>query len=267
MAAGMFRHKVLSMKKEMTDFAVVAKREYGDMYFSLTLQHPDRLPEIAAGQFVEVLVEDEPAVMLRRPLSVHDIYPEGNTLTLLIQKVGRGTRRLARLTPGDRLNLLLPLGNRFSTEGSNVLLVGGGAGIAPLLLLGRQFAAKGVRPTFLLGGRTEALVPARDLFLPLGTLAISTDDGTLGEKGLVTENSVFARPYDHIYTCGPTPMMKAVARHAHAAGIPCEVSLESLMACGLGACLCCVVKTDQGHKRVCTEGPVFNINQLTQWMA
>lgn len=258
---------MLAMKKEMTDFTVTAKRKYGEMYFSLTLQHPSVLPAVAAGQFVEVLVENEPRVMLRRPFSIHDADAQGNTLTLLIQKVGCGTRRLALLEEGDRLNMILPLGNSFGTEGKNVLLVGGGAGIAPLLLLGRQFSAKGVRPTILLGGRTESLVPARELFEPLGKLAISTEDGSLGERGLVTTNSVFGMPYDHIYTCGPTPMMKAVARHARKQNIPCEASLENMMACGVGACLCCVVETDQGHRRVCKEGPVFDINNLTKWMA
>ncbi|MDY5968792.1 MAG: dihydroorotate dehydrogenase electron transfer subunit [Bacteroidales bacterium] len=251
----------------MTNFSVVATQKYGEAYFLLILRHPATLPAVEAGQFVEVLVENEPNVMLRRPFSIHDVDAKSNTLSLLLQTVGHGTHRLSLLKTGDELNLILPLGNSFSTKGNDVLLVGGGAGIAPLLLLGRQFAAKGVRPTFLLGGRTASLVPARESFEPLGTLAISTEDGSLGEKGLVTDHSVFTMSYDHIYACGPTPMMKAVARYARKNNIFCEVSLENLMACGVGACLCCVVETDQGHRRVCHEGPVFDINHLTKWMA
>lgn len=254
------------MEKEITDFRVLAKECYGEAYFVLTLQHPGVLPQIVPGQFAEVLVEDEPKVMLRRPISIHDVDEERNTLKLLVQTVGNGTRRLSRLQVGDRLNLLLPLGRGFEAEGSHVLLAGGGAGSAPLLLLARAFARRGVQPVVLLGGRTAALIPVRAPFEELGVLACATEDGTLGERGMITQHSLFSQTYDHIYTCGPTPMMQAVARHAWQQGIPCHVSLENMMACGLGACLCCVTETDHGHKCVCKEGPVFNICDLQKWM-
>lgn len=254
------------MKKHITDFKVVAKHVHGEHYFSLVLQHPDTMPEIAAGQFVEVAVEGCREVMLRRPISIHDVNYEDNTLTLLVQKVGKGTRHLATLEAGDRLNLVYPLGKGFSLEGEKVLLVGGGAGTAPLLYLAKKMMAKGVRPTILLGGRTAELIPVQDPFKSYGVLCIATDDGTLGEKGMVTQHSAFAKDYDHIYTCGPTPMMKAVARYALEKGIDCEVSLENMMACGVGACLCCVVDTDGGHQCVCKEGPVFNATKLTKWL-
>ena len=98
-------------------------------------------------------------------------------------------------------------------------------------------------------------------------VGFATEDGSLGEKGLVTQHSLFTADYDHIYTCGPTPMMKAVARYALDKGIECEVSLENMMACGVGACLCCVVDSDEGHKCVCKEGPVFNAKKLTKWIS
>lgn len=236
------------------------------MYFSLVLQHPERLPEIAAGQFVEVEVPGNKQVMLRRPISIHDVDIANNTLTLLVQVVGKGTRTLASLNVGDSLNLVYPLGHGFSLEGKKVLLVGGGAGIAPLLHLSKCLAAKGIRPTILLGGRTAALIPVQKEFEPYGTIGFATEDGSLGEKGLVTQHSLFSADYDHIYTCGPTPMMKAVARYAMEKGIECEVSLENMMACGIGACLCCVVDSDEGHKCVCKEGPVFNAKRLTNWI-
>lgn len=254
------------MKKYITDFKIINKHVYNEMYFSLTLQHPDQLPSIAAGQFVEIEVPGNKHVMLRRPISIHDVDTDNNTLTLLVQVVGKGTRTLSQLQVGDTLNLVYPLGHGFSLDGEKVLLVGGGAGIAPLLHLSKRLANKGIHPTILLGGRTAALIPVQKEFEPYGTVAFATEDGSLGEKGMVTRHSMFSISYDHIYTCGPTPMMKAVARHALANGIECEVSLENMMACGIGACLCCVVDCDAGHKCVCKEGPVFNAKQLTNWI-
>ena len=252
--------------KEMTDFTIVGRETYGDAYFTLTLQHPQTLPPIAAGQFVEVAVRDCNEVLLRRPISIHDVDTTHNTLTLLIQIVGKGTRKLATLQVGDTLNLVYPLGHGFSLQGERPLLVGGGAGIAPLLHLAKCYNERGIRPTILLGGRTERLIPVRDAFMPYGTLLLTTDDGTLGEKGMVTQHSRFNDGYDHICCCGPTPMMWAVGRHALQHDIPCELSLENMMACGIGACLCCVVKSDDGHLCVCKEGPVFEATRLTQWV-
>ena len=254
------------MKKFITDFTIKRKIVYNDKYFSLVLQHPTTLPEIEAGQFVEVEVPGNKQVMLRRPISIHDVDNDNNTMTLLIQVAGKGTRTLSQMKEGDTLNLVYPLGHGFSQVGSNDLLVGGGAGIAPLLHLSKCLKAKGVKTTILLGGRTESLIPVRDEFAPYGTVGFSTEDGSLGEKGLVTQHSLFSANYDHICTCGPTPMMKAVARYAMEKGIDCELSLENMMACGVGACLCCVVDSDQGHKCVCKEGPVFDVTKLAGFL-
>jgi dihydroorotate dehydrogenase electron transfer subunit len=116
----------------------------------------------------------------------------------------------------------------------------------------------------LFGARNAEGIHLLEEFKKLGTVEIITDDGSLGEKGLITAHSIFNRigEYDKIFVCGPEPMMKAVARKASEAGLECEVSLENTMACGIGACLCCVTDTKEGHKCVCTEGPVFNSNQL-----
>ena len=254
--------------KEIHDFIVIERRQRGDRYFTLVLRHGGTMQKVAPGQFVEVLVEGEPGVMLRRPISVHDVDEAAGTMSLLIQVVGKGTRRLSQLAVGDRLNVVYPLGHGFSTElpaSSKALLVGGGAGIAPLLHLSKVLKASGVDNTILLGGRTESLIPVRDEFLPFGNLCLATDDGSLGHKGLVVSHPAFEQSYDMIYTCGPTPMMKAVARSAAERGIRCEVSLENMMACGVGACLCCVTDTDQGHRCVCKEGPVFDINTMKKW--
>ena len=256
--------------KEIHDFRVLALHRHGEHYFTLVLRHNPLcpMPAVAPGQFVEVKVDGEPDVMLRRPISVHDVDPDAGTLSLLIQVVGKGTRRLAALQPGDRLNIVYPLGHGFSVDmpaGNRALLVGGGAGIAPLYYLSKALKAKGVDCTILLGGRTADLIPVRDEFRPYGSLCLATDDGSLGHKGLVTSHPAFAENYDIIYTCGPTPMMKAVARSAAERNIRCEVSLENMMACGVGACLCCVTDTDQGHRCVCKDGPVFDISTMKKW--
>ncbi|MBP5327257.1 MAG: dihydroorotate dehydrogenase electron transfer subunit [Bacteroidales bacterium] len=254
------------MKKHITDFKIVKKKVYNATYFALTLQHPSTLPEIEAGQFVEVEIPGNKHVMLRRPISIHDVDSEKSQLTLLVQVVGKGTKTLSQMEEGETLNLVYPLGRGFSQEGKEVLLVGGGAGIAPMLHLSKCLSAKGTHCTILLGGRSATMIPVQEEFRPYGDVYFATEDGSLGEKGLVTQHSVFGAEYDHIYTCGPTPMMKAVARHAMEKGIECEVSLENMMACGVGACLCCVVDSDEGHKCVCKDGPVFNAKRLTNWI-
>ncbi len=250
--------------KEMTNFKVVDRQQLGKQYFTLTLEHPGKMEKIEAGQFVEVEVAGAKDVFLRRPISIHDV--EDNRIKLLVQVVGKGTRKLAELKTGDTVNVIYPLGHGFSVTGQRPLLVGGGAGIAPLLHLAKSYNAKGVRPTILLGGRTAELIAVKEEFREYGELLFATEDGSLGEKGLVTQHSRFAGDYDHICCCGPTPMMKAVARYAREKGTSCEVSLENMMACGVGACLCCVCDTDEGHKCVCKEGPVFDIRKMTKWM-
>ena len=254
--------------KEIHDFTIVERRQHGDHYFSLVLRHGGTQQPIVPGQFVEVRVDGCHEVMLRRPISIHDVDAEANTLNLLIQTVGNGTRRLSELQVGDKLNLVYPLGHGFTTDlpsGSHALLVGGGAGIAPLLHLSKVLKTKGIKCTILLGGRTAELIPVRDEFLPYGEVLIATDDGSLGHHGIVTTHPAFLNAYDMIYTCGPTPMMKAVAHSAAERNIRCEVSLENMMACGVGACLCCVTDTDQGHRCVCKDGPVFDISTMHKW--
>ncbi len=142
------------------------------------------------------------------------------------------------------------------------MLIGGGVGVAPLLYLGRKLKETGHCVEFLLGARSGADILEMEQFEEVGRVHISTEDGSLGEKGLVTQHSALNENIDNIYCCGPAPMMKAVAHIAKERNIECEVSLENMMACGLGACLCCVENTVKGNVCVCTEGPVFNINLL-----
>ena len=253
------------MKKYALDLRVKSVEQIHARYVLIKLTDDQKLPEMLPGQFVEVRVDGSPNTFLRRPISINFVDREKNELWLLIATVGDGTRQLAKLLPGDLLNCILPLGNGFCAEGgpSVPLLIGGGVGVAPLLYLGAELAKNAIAPTFLLGARTKNDLLLLDEFKKYGRVLITTEDGSEGEKGFVTNHSLLQQErFDRIFTCGPTPMMKAVARYAKQADIPCEVSLENLMACGLGACLCCVEKTVDGNLCVCKDGPVFNINQL-----
>jgi len=254
------------MKKYIHDFTVIDNYSISQDYFVLLLHCPVQLPAILPGQFAEVLVHNSATTYLRRPFSIYDIDVEQNTLSFLIKKVGDGTKGLSQLTKGELLNVIYPLGNTFSEpEGKKALLVGGGVGIAPMLLLARKLKQKGFQPDVLIGGRTKNDIIEPEKYETLGSVFITTDDGSAGTKGMVTQHpaiSDFLSSYSAVYACGPDPMMKAVARCAEKLLIPCEISLENTMACGIGACLCCVVETIEGNKTTCIEGPVFDTRKL-----
>ena len=254
------------MKKYILDLTVKSVEPKGGRYVLLKLTHPNRLPDMLPGQFVEVRVDGSPTTFLRRPISINKVSVADNELWLLVAAVGDGTRWMATLQPGHTLNCVLPLGNGFTMPDApqgHYLLVGGGVGVAPLLFLGERMRAQGIAPTFLLGARTAADLLMLDHFNRIGRVLVTTEDGSQGERGYVTNHSVLgAEHFDRIYTCGPKPMMMAVARYARHTDTDCEVSLENMMACGLGACLCCVEQTTEGNVCVCKEGPVLNIKKL-----
>lgn len=255
------------MKKFILDLTVNSVEALSDKHVLIKLTDDKPLPEMLPGQFVEVRVDNSPSTFLRRPISINNVDYDRNELWLLVAAVGDGTRQLQKLQKGNRLNCMLPLGNSFTmpTDSTQkVLLVGGGVGVAPLLYFGKRIKEMGGEPTFLLGARSAKDVLERELFEQVGRVLITTEDGSEGEKGFVTNHSVLAQEhFDRISTCGPKPMMMAVARYAFKNDIECEVSLENKMACGVGACLCCVEKTVEGNKCVCKEGPVMNIKKLT----
>ena len=253
------------MKKYILDLRVKSVEKVGGRYSLLKLTHEQPLPEMVPGQFVEVRVDNSPSTFLRRPISINFVDRDANELWLLVAAIGEGTRHITTLKPGDTLNCVLPLGNGFTMPKSStdrVLLVGGGVGVAPLLYMGAEMKRNGIEPTFLLGARSAADLLEIDLFRRYGRVCITTEDASEGEKGFVTNHSVLGEKFDMIATCGPKPMMVAVARYAYKAGVECEASLENMMACGLGACLCCVEKTTEGNLCVCKEGPVLNIKKL-----
>lgn len=254
------------MRKICEDFLVQATEQLSDRHWLMRLRSSSTLPEMHPGQFVQVHIDDSPSTYLRRPISINMVDYERNEILLLVAAIGDGTRHLVRKKPGEKVNCLLPLGNSFTMPRSTderFLLVGGGVGIAPMLFLGKRLVEMGVRPSFLLGARTADELLEKDMFSELGDLYLTTEDGSEGEKGYVTNHSILKeKQFDRIATCGPKPMMMSVARYATQNDIACEVSLENDMACGLGACLCCVEDTTDGHICVCTEGPVLNIKKL-----
>ena len=254
------------MKKYCLDLTVKSVEHINEKYVLLKLTDENPLPEMIPGQFVEIQVDGSKTTFLRRPISINDVDREDNTLHLLIACIGDGTRQLGTLAVGAKVNIVLPLGNGFTMPASpekKHLLVGGGVGVAPLLYLGRKIKEMGGEPVFLLGARSKKDLLMLDEYRKIGRVFITTEDGSEGEKGFVTNHSLLQKEqFTRIATCGPTPMMKAVAAYAAKAEVECEVSLENLMACGLGACLCCVEKTTEGNLCVCKDGPVFNIRKL-----
>lgn len=256
----------MAARKIQTRVTVRQNTRLNHRHFVLTLKSEETLPKILPGQFVQVLVEDSPKTFLRRPFSVHETNARAKTFNLLIQIKGEGSAHLSALRKGDILDVILPLGNPFSLpESGRILLVGGGCGVAPLLFLAQSLNRKGIRPDILVGFRSKDDIFEREEYEKFGNLKIITDDGSEGEKGIVTDHSLFQKEkleYDRIYCCGPDPMMKSVSGIAAMHGIECEVSLENLMACGFGVCLCCVTPTETGNERVCVEGPVFNAKHL-----
>ena len=255
------------MRKYVLDLRVTSAEPLSERYLLLAATDPTGpLPEMKPGQFAQLRIDDSKETFLRRPISLHYVDYEKNEVGFLIQKVGKGTASLWEKRPGSTLNAILPLGKGFTMPESKeqrFLLVGGGVGIAPLLFMGEAMQHLGVRPTFLLGARSKSDLLRLDAYRACGTVYVTTEDGSEGEKGFVTQHSILQREkFDNIAVCGPKPMMMAMARYARGAQIPCEVSLENMMACGLGACLCCVEETKDGNVCVCKEGPVFDVEKL-----
>lgn len=228
------------------------------------------------GQFVEVRCSDARSPLLRRPFGVHRIRPDG--IEIFYEVVGAGTALLARKARGDTADIIGPLGNGFDTGGAgdNAILVAGGIGVAPLVALAEGLAGgKKRRLTVLIGARTKSHIVCAQDFRKLGAkVIITTDDGSLGTEGFVTAPlthllSTVGCDHSIVYACGPTVMLKTVAAMAAERDIPCQVSLEERMACGVGVCRGCPVKVrkdlvDTEYRMVCKDGPVFDA-RLIVW--
>jgi len=216
------------------------------------------------GQFITVKIGDTSDPLLRRPFSIFDF--SNGTFEVIFQVIGKGTRILSEYK-GDTLDILGPLGNGFTIlDNAKVLLVGGGAGNAPLHYLSKTLKRHNCDITQIYGSRSSNVIYCKDKFCSSSDQIIfMTDDGTEGEKGFVTsaaERLLSDSKFDMVYTCGPKPMLKGMAKIVDTYKTKCEVSLENYFGCGTGICYGCTIRTKIGNKRVCTEGPVFDIEVI-----
>lgn len=248
---------------------VMSNRQKTDLLYIMSLRAPQLAGQVLPGQFVHMELPTLQGNILRRPFSVYDVSPEEGIVDILYQVVGVGTQDMSRWQPGYLTRMIGPIGSPWSpsTEVKCALLVGGGVGAAPLLLLCRQLVARGVNVDVILGAATADALVCKDRYIGIcGSEPIcSTDDGSYGRKGFATvlvEEAVCDATndatYDYAAICGPEPLMRSASKITTDAGIPTQVSMERRMACGIGACLSCVVDTVSGKKRACVDGPIFD---------
>ncbi len=216
------------------------------------------------GQFISIKLGDNSQPLLRRPFSIHNVC--ANSIEILYEVLGEGTRILSGQNKGDILDIIGPLGNGFQLEKQQSIIVAGGMGVAPLVFLARKLK---VGPLVIIGARTKEGILCEKEFKNLGCdVKITTDDGSSGFKGRVTDllRDILRKTRNGkhvmVYSCGPKPMLKEVAQVCFNNKISAQLSLEAHMACGIGACLGCVVKTSDGFKRVCKDGPVFTAQEI-----
>ena len=255
---------------------VICNARLSDRLWWCEYDAPQIAGEAAPGQFAHVLCGPEESFdpLLRRPLSFSRIEPEAGRVAFLIQVVGRGTDWLVRQAPGTPVSLLGPLGNRFQFQpgGRCALLVGGGVGLGPLIALAGAAPASAVQVVLLAGGRDCHAITPPDYVDDGADYFVATEDGSRGHCGLVTDLVPDRLEWaDQVFVCGPTAMLRAMAGLTRElargdAGKPVFASLEARMGCAMGVCHSCVVKTARGVKRVCRDGPVFPLAELTwEW--
>ena len=259
--------KFLLMEKRVSNFTILNNEALNSTNYKIILQSELPLINVVPGQFTNVEIPGNKEVFLRRPFSIFDVDYSSNTLTILVKILGKGSKSLTEQKPGTTLSLIYPLGKGFTLPGNDemILAVGGGSGLAPILNLVKYYRTNPEKSRIILGAKTkDDHVSGIESYTDYATVDFTTDDGSFGFKGMVTDHPVFddIKAFDRIYACGPLPMMKAVATIAKRERIECEVSLENLMACGFGVCLCCIEPTIKGNLCICTEGPVFNIKEL-----
>ena len=245
----------------------VLERRRAGAYQSLTLVAPGIAEAARPGQFVHVLAGEDRSFPLRRPFSIHRIEAPG-TVEVVFDVVGAGTLALSRLRPHDVVDLLGPLGRPFTPPPAptGCLLVGGGYGTAPLFFLATELRVRRCRVDFVIGAASAGrLLDAMEAKRLGHSLTLTTDDGSAGRRGLVTDplgDQLARTGAGQVYACGPMPMLAAVSRVAAAAGVPCQVAVEEQMACGTGICFSCVLPVGPGAPtrmaRSCLEGPVFD---------
>lgn len=257
---------------------IISNSTVSEGYFKIRLACGPKYKDTVPGQFVTLHLPGRTEPLLRRPFSINRLLPgvdnDNLEIDILYRVVGGFTMQLSRMEPGDWIDMLGPVGRGFtvSPHRTPVALAAGGIGVAPLVFLAERLKKAGMDMglvTMFLGGRTKTDILCKDIFSDLGAdIRVTTEDGTCGQKGLVTEPMQFwlekITPA-MIYACGPDPMLKAVGKMAQSRDIYCEVSIETLMACGLGVCMGCAIQTKdsaEGYRHVCKDGPVFDSKAL-----
>lgn len=249
---------------------LLKKEKLIDRIYKFSVKVPEIAKEAKAGQFLEIKVSNTGEPFLRRPISIFNI--DGEVVEFIFQVKGRGTELLSELEVGDKIDIMGPLGyGSFKVqEYNNVAIIGGGIGTYPLYELAKELKGKANLNVYL-GFRDKSLVTCEKEFEEIGLnkLVVTTDDGSYKEKGFAIDfmkKDIEEHKVDMIFACGPLPMLKAVREYAIKENIPCQISLEERMGCGIGACLGCAVKVISGAEprfgHVCKEGPVFNAKDV-----
>ncbi len=249
---------------------LIKKEKIIEGIYKFSVKAPEIAKEAKPGQFLEIKVSETGEPFLRRPISIFNI--DGEILEFIFQVKGRGTELLAKFEEGEKIDIIGPLGfGSFKVqEYKNVAIIGGGIGIYPLYELTKELKGKANLNVYL-GFRDKSLVTCEKEFEAIGLnkLVVTTDDGSYKEKGFAIDfmkKDIEVHKVDMIFACGPLPMLKAVRQYALENNIPCQISLEERMGCGIGACLGCAVKVISGaeprYGHVCKEGPVFNAQDV-----
>jgi dihydroorotate dehydrogenase electron transfer subunit len=268
--------KIVKIEKSHPLFQSNAKLikniEVAPNYYKMVLAAPSVAKAAKPGQFIDILIGEKYEPLLRRPFSIHRVLD--SNIEILYSVIGKGTRLLSGKKPGERLDILGPLGNGFSIlDSRRSILVAGGMGVAPLVFLAEKLTsikhrASSIKHLVFLGAKTKNQILCEKEFKDLGCeVKVTTDDGSGGFKGYVSDllkKELYATRYTlhAIYACGPKLMLKEIAKISQKNKIPAQISLEEHMACGIGVCFGCAVKTKNGYKRVCKEGPVFNAGDI-----
>ena len=263
-------------EKKLLQARVAEVRKVARDIYLLQFHEPYISRNARAGQFIEIKAPFRPDILWRRPFSIHDVNPDAAVVEILFHAVGRGTEALARLGGGDVIDVLGPLGAGFhyDDELREAIVVAGGLGVAPFRLMQRELASRGVPMTMFYGVGAEDQFYGVDFFDAYADLNLCTVDGSRGYKGVVTDLLIeylyTCDDLSHraVYVCGPTPMLRRVQKIVRQHQVPAQVSVETVMACGFGACVGCAVPMANPQPGVkeyylaCKDGPVFNMEEI-----
>ena len=256
---------------------ILSNKKVGNAYYKMAMDTPYIARTAMPGQFVQVRCSESLEPFLRRPFSIHRMKAQGSGLRgieILYEVVGKGTGILSRKKEGEFADVLGPLGNGFTLPERpslepRAIIIAGGIGVAPLVFLAEELKKKKIKTIVLIGAKTKSLILCEKDFKKITPeVYVSTDDGTYGCKGLVSKlfNKILktteSRFETIVYVCGPQGMLRCIADICQERNFECQVSLEENMACGLGACMGCAVKTRSGNKLACKDGPVFNASDV-----